>query len=305
MFVTMLEITTLVVVIPIMYISYRVGVRSIYEMTSRSGWMGGFQVSNSSSLGDYFREITEERGKPHADHVFFDHISPWEISKDGVDFRIAPYSTGRKHSSYLFRVDFVFPDDIRARLRLRIRKRGRLERIFGKNRGQFHHIDPDLAIYSSNVLVVRHLMEGRKNRIRLLNLLDKCGELDVGGKNTIITSPGISAMVDACNSVFPLVAILREEMPTERKDTHYEIIEVLADYNVNSAGLSCIICYQLVVIEEALVTDCCLSVVHADHIKTWLKSHRECPYCRKKVNVLLDPVRQKAHVQPRDRVGSW
>ena len=256
----------------------------------RSRWLEEFQAAGYTVSSDYIRNIQEARETPFRKRLFFDFLDTWTISKYGINFTVTPYSTGGKHKSHLFRAEFVFPDEIRASLKLKIRKRGKFQKIFGKDRGQFHHINPNLTIYSSNIMIVKHLLNNRLSQYKLLDLLEKCEEIDTWVSNTIVSGQSATKLIQTCSSVYPFIEVLRKEIAAVKNEQHYEITEILSDYDIDSAELSCIICYQQVVIEEALVTNCCSSVAHSNHIRTWLKSHEKCPYCRKKDIILLAPV---------------
>ncbi len=261
---------------------------SIDELPLRSSWMTGFQAAGYRLSEDYIRNVREAIDIPFRRRIFFEYISKWTISKGGVDFMITPYLTGGERGRSSFMVNFVFPDEIRLGLRLMIWKRGIFEKRFRSDRVQFHHINRNLTILSSNVMIVKNLLSDRWKRYRLWDLLDKCGELDVGGTNTITTEQNLTALVQECDSILRFIEILLEEISTVIEDGRYDIDEILLDHTVE---LSCIICNQLVKIEEVLVTDCCSSVGHPDHIKGWLKSYNECPFCKKRGIVLLDPVK--------------
>ncbi len=288
-------IAVLLFILFTIYIAALVLVGSRNKNKIRSRWLKEFQAAGYTVSMDYTKNVQEARDIPFSRRLFFSHLSTWTISKYGMDFKITPYSTGGQHSQYLFRAEFVFPKDIRSNLRLKIRKRGLLKKVFRLDRGQFHHIDPNMTIYSTNILIVKHLLNIRSNRSKLLDFLKRCSELDTSGNNVIRTGQSAIKLVEACDSVFPFVDALRKEIAEVNDERRYEITEILSDYDVDSAEHSCIICYQQVMIEEVLITNCCSSVAHADHIRTWLKSNKKCPYCRKKDIVLLDPVQSSPH----------
>ena len=264
-------------------------------LKSRSRWLEEFRAAGYTVSREYIRNVQEAKERSFVGRLFFRYLRTWMITKNTIDFKITPFSVGGKHRRYYFGAEFTFPEDIRANLHLKIRKRGLFKKIFRLGRGQFHHIDPNMTIYSTNILIVKHLLNIRSNHYKLLDFLKRCSELDTSGNNVIRTGQSAIKLVEACDSVFPFVDALRKEIAEVNDERRYEITEILSDYDVDSAEHSCIICYQQVMIEEVLITNCCSSVAHADHIRTWLKSNKKCPYCRKKDIVLLAPVQHKAY----------
>ncbi len=220
--------------------------------------------------------------------------SSWQMSKDGMTFLVRMVTRrSYNHNSCHFSATFNLPPEIRDGLYMRIKKRGIFSKVLRIYRGQYHHINGDLAVYSTNFQIVKRLLNTPQNRAILTDALKKCPEIDTRKENRITTPRRPAALIKTCDNVIRFSNILKSligEVVHTSPDGGYTVEEILTDIDLDSMELYCVICYQHVEPEDMRVMGCCSSVAHVEHIRAWLESHNKCPYCKRNEVILLDPI---------------
>lgn len=257
-------------------------------------WVQEFQDAGYSVSKNLLQSVENYQETPPTRRILFSFPRTWQISKDGMTFLIKMITRGdTNRQNCYFSATFSLPPEIRDHLYIRIKKRGIISKVLRIYRGQYHHINGDFAVYSTNFQIVKHLLNTPRNLAILTDTLKKCPEIDTRKKNRITTPQRPAALIKTCDNVIRFVNILKSligEVMHTSPDGGYTVEEILTDIDLDSIELYCVICYQHVKPEDMSVMGCCSSVAHAEHIRTWLSSHNECPYCRSKSIMLLDPV---------------
>ncbi len=270
-------------------------------VSERGKWIDYFQRMGYTVSEELIDDVERFNSSSPLHRVSFKHVTSWTISKDGMDFHIRQKANTTRSA---YEVTFEFPPDIAENIHLVIRRRNMLSKLTGRDRGDYSHINSELAVEGSNIVVVKSLLNDRWNLNQLKSLTKECRVVSIGGPNSFTAIGGrrrgreerfvayqsLSEVVNTCNIALSVTWILRKIMAEMDGTKRYTVHELLVDLDLEGVDLYCIICYQHVEPEDVRVMDCCSSVAHAEHIRTWLSSHNECPYCRSKSIMLLDPV---------------
>ncbi len=211
------------------------------------------------------------------------------VRKADVDFKVYIVKQEGRRVRYEYRASFFMPEYIREYAHMRVQRKDAHSNLNGY-RGRSTSIGGEVSVFYSNVLVAKHVLRFRHNIHYLKKIVRHHPIIDFQEEINIDPKRSIEELADACNDFVKLLPSLREVAIEVQSERRYTIQEVLDNLILEYSELICMICFQSVALREAHITNCCSSIAHRDHIAMWLRTHKECPYCRRKNVILLNPV---------------
>ncbi len=203
------------------------------------------------------------------------------MERNGVVFNvIISYDYSKVVCRPRYSVTFSYPSILQEQVRMRIVRRGLISKALGMEEGQYNHLNEDLGIYGSNLLMVKTILNDNYNLQIVERVLAFMGEVDTTWEQSFECNNSES-LLTSCNDVIELISILSRGVKEVHNEDRYPEAEIMAGLDLTSVLLRCVICYQGVKVDDSYVTDCCTAIAHKTHMTAWLDAHENCPYCRK------------------------
>ena len=203
-------------------------------------------------------------------------LSKWRFYKNNITIIIRqPRFSGQYY------LEFQMPKEIRKNINLSIERRNGFAALLGFKFGQYPHLNQEFSVKSPNIFLVTNLLNSHKYLNELENSIPHKGKIVVNGVSSIIIRKNIDLLMKTCKDIIRLIDLFNNYLEEINGIENYSEEELLAEVNQHASELTCIICFQSVVLNESQVLNCCGSVGHAQHLRDWFAKKTQCPYCRK------------------------
>ncbi len=187
------------------------------------------------------------------------------MERNGVIFNvIISYDYSKVVCRPRYSVTFSYPPTLQEQVRIRIGRRGLISKALGTGEGQYNHLNEDLGIYGSNLLMVKTILNDSYNLRIVERTLTFMGEIDTTWEQSFECSDP-EVLLTSCDDVIELISLLSQGVEEVHNEDRYPEAEIMAGLDLTSVLLRCVICYQGVKVEDSYVTDCCTAVAHKGH----------------------------------------